>query len=300
MNPNISLGSWAFAFGPFERSPWPFSKVIRYAANAGYQGVEINGFDPHPNPDNCDTPRKRNDLKQDIAALGLGVSGFAPDFRSAPPAVAEESAYLELLKKYIHFAQELGTHTLRVDTVGPPEPLSGREYGARFSRLASTWQAAGELARREGVRIVWEFEPGFWLNKPSEVKRLMEEINHPHVQVLFDTSHAYTSGVVGARHVGDRETLPGGVVEYAKLLESRIGHLHLIDSDGTLHDEETSVHRGFGQGVIDFAAFLSACQATVRHLEWWCVDFCFNAEAERLGKQAIPFIRACIREAWRE
>lgn len=30
------------------------------------------------------------------------------------------------------------------------------------------------MCPREGVRLVWEFEPGFWLNKPSEVLRTVE------------------------------------------------------------------------------------------------------------------------------
>ena len=46
--PKISLGSWAFSFGPFTDNPWSFADVIRYAADAGYDSVEINGFQPHP------------------------------------------------------------------------------------------------------------------------------------------------------------------------------------------------------------------------------------------------------------
>src|SRR5690606_7052413 len=162
-NPKISIGSWAFAFGPFAKSPWPFSKVVQYASEAGYDGVEINGFDPHPNPDNCDTPAKRKELTRMMEAHGLGIYGSAPDFHSVPPSVVESSRYLEVLKRYIAFAQELNTDTIRVDTVSPPEELSDREYEGRFSRLAATWRASAELAAREGMKIVWEFEPGFWL-----------------------------------------------------------------------------------------------------------------------------------------
>ena len=42
--PKISLGSWAFSFGPFENAPWTFSEVSRYCAETGYDGIEINGF----------------------------------------------------------------------------------------------------------------------------------------------------------------------------------------------------------------------------------------------------------------
>ena len=47
----ISIGTWAFAFGPYAANPWSFERVCEYAATAGYDGVEINGFHPHPHPD---------------------------------------------------------------------------------------------------------------------------------------------------------------------------------------------------------------------------------------------------------
>ncbi|WP_053376281.1 sugar phosphate isomerase/epimerase family protein [Paenibacillus sp. FJAT-27812] len=296
MNPKISIGSWAFAFGPFAEAPWPLARILQYAQHAGYDGVEINGFAPHPTPELYPTAESRQALLEEIRSYGLGISGYAPDFTSAPPDRSEQSAYLELLQGYIDFCLDLGIATIRVDTVSPPEALTEAEYEERFSRLVSTWRASAELASEKGLRIVWEFEPGFWLNKPSEVKRLVEAVNHPAFQVLFDTSHAYMSGVVGARQTGEKELLSGGITEYARLLEDHIGHFHLIDSDGTLHDEETSTHAAFGAGEIDFQAVLSELKPLVSAMEWWCVDFCFNAEVEEWGREAIPFIRKAIKE----
>lgn len=296
MQPKISIGSWAFAFGPFKESPWPFTQILQYAKEAGYDGVEINGFAPHPTPDSYPTRESRRELLREIESFGLGISAYAPDFTAAPPSLVDQEIYLELLQRYINFAKDLGISIIRVDTVSPPEALEETEYEIRFDRLVSTWRAASNLAVQAGMIITWEFEPGFWLNKPSEVKRLVEAVDHSAFKVLFDTSHAYMSGVVGARHQGEREILPGGIVEYARSLEGHIGHFHLIDSDGTLHDNETSTHAAFGKGLIDFNAFLSELKPVISSLEWWCVDFCFNAEIEEWGRQSIPFIRRCIRE----
>jgi sugar phosphate isomerase/epimerase len=296
MNPKISIGSWAFAFGPFANNPWPFSQILKYASEAGYEGVEINGFLPHPTPELYDTAAKRKELLKEIESYGLGISGYAPDFTNVPPAIVDAEQYLELLRKYIEFCLDLHIKTIRVDTISPPEDLSEKEYEERFDRLVSTWRQSAELAQQNGLKIVWEFEPGFWLNKPSEVKRLVESVNHPAFQVLFDTSHAYMSGVIGARHFGGKEQLTGGIIEYAHMLKGHIGHFHLIDSDGTLHDNETSTHAEFGSGYIDFSAFLSEMQPDLSALEWWCVDFCFNAEVEEWGKEAIPYIKEIIKE----
>ncbi len=297
MNPKLSFGSWAFAFGPFSSAPWSFSRILQYVKEAGYDGIEINGFAPHPSPLTHPDADSRKALLAEIRLYGLGISGYAPDFTSVPPASGRQQDYLRLLDDYLAFCIDLQIGTLRIDTVSPPEDLPALEYEERFAHLVSTWRASAERAAAQGIKIVWEFEPGFWLNKPSEVHRLVEAVGHPAFQVLFDTSHAYMSGVVGARHAGRKEILPGGIIEYAQMLQGHIGHFHLIDSDGTLHDDETSTHAEFGAGKVDFAAFMQELKPVISRLDWWCVDFCFNAETEEWGRRAVPFIRDRIKEA---
>ena len=289
--PKLSLGSWAFAFGPFSNDPWSFAQVLQFIAEAGYDGVEINGFRPHPHPDDYDTPEKCRALVRQIADFGLGISGYAPDFSEVPPAVVETQVYLRTFGKCLDFCSNCGIDTLRVDTVSPPDPLAHAEYAARFSQLTQTWHKAAETASRAGVRLVWEFEPGFWLNKPAEVRRVVEDVDHENFKLLFDTSHAYMGAVIGARQTGDKELLNGGVSDYGRLLSESIGHLHLIDSDGTLHNEETSTHIAFGQGNIDFVDILTVLKPVVSRLPWWCVDFCFNPQTPSAGKDAVPFVR---------
>jgi sugar phosphate isomerase/epimerase len=291
MQPRLSFGSWAFSFGPFESAPWSFDRLCRYAAEAGYDGVEINGFRPHAyfrDFTGADDFRELIALRDD---LGLEYSGYAPDFHDVPPAVVDQATYLEAFEAALRFCDRLGISILRVDTVSPPAQLPAAEYEERFARLARTWNAAAELAAKLSVLLVWEFEPGFWLNRASEVVRLLEAVAHPNFKVLFDTSHAYTSGVAGARQGAQPELLAGGVTEYARLIEPYLGHLHLIDSDGSLHDEETSAHLPFGDGLVDFSAALQALQPSLDTLPWWTVDFCFCPTTERDARTAVPFVR---------
>src|SRR5688500_421167 len=86
--PRLSFGSWAFAFGPFESDPWDFERVCRYVSDAGYQGIEINGFRPHPHDQDDRSPAGWDNLRQVLEENGLAASGYAPDFRSTPPAEA--------------------------------------------------------------------------------------------------------------------------------------------------------------------------------------------------------------------
>ena len=286
----FSIGSWAFSFGPFAQDPWSFQDFMAYAAEAGYDGIEINGFHPHPHPDVYNTKEKCLELKHEIEGYGLGISGYAPDFRHVPAAEVPMADHLKAIEKSLIFCNHMDISTLRVDTISPPQELDMDEYKVRFDRLANTWNEAAELCRKAGVLLVWEFEPGFWLNKPSEVKAIVEAVDHKNFKVLFDTSHAYMCAVVGARQSGEKETLAGGVIELASSLKDHIGHFHLIDSDGTLHDNETSTHTPFGEGFIDFKEIITAMRQEVEPLEWWCFDFCFCPTTEADAKKAIPFV----------
>lgn len=292
--PKFSIGSWAFSFGPFEKNPWSFEDFMKYAANAGYDGIEINGFHPHPHPDVYDTAGKCSALKKEIDGYGLGISGYAPDFRHVPAAEVPQNDHIKVIEKALAFCNNMDIDTLRVDTISPPADLEEAAYSQRFKQLAKTWNAAAEVCGKAGVKLVWEFEPGFWLNKPSEVVSIVEEVAHDNFKVLFDTSHAYMCAVVGARQNGEREVLEGGVVEFAKRLKNHIGHFHLIDSDGTLHDDETSTHSPFGTGHIDFVEVIKAIKDEVEPLTWWCFDFCFCPTTEVDGKKAIPFVENVI------
>ncbi|MGV3722776.1 MAG: sugar phosphate isomerase/epimerase family protein, partial [Actinomycetota bacterium] len=130
-----------------------------------------------------------------------------------------------------------------------------------------------------GVRVVWEFEPGFAFNKPSDILRIVDAVNHDNFMLEFDTCHAHMVAAVGARQPGERETLPGGALELARKLRGKIGHVHLIDSDGTLHDDETSTHAPIGDGMLDFEPLLAELEAGGLPTDWWCIDLCFWPDA---------------------
>jgi sugar phosphate isomerase/epimerase len=295
--PQLAFGSWAFAFGPFESDPWEFGRLCRYAAEAGYDGVEINGFRPHPHDQDFADDASCARLSDQIAALGLGISAYAPDFTGTPPAEVPLADYLARIDSVLAFCRRLGIDRVRTDTVSPPGPLPDGQWTARFDHLVTAWKVAADRCADSGVRLLWEFEPGFWLNRPSEVVRVLSAIDHPNFQVLFDTSHAYAGAVAGARHGRDPEILPGGTAEYAGMVAPWLGHLHVIDGDGSLHNGETSEHLPFGTGDVPFDEVIEALGPAAPELDWWTVDFCFCETTERDAALAVPIVRDLARRA---
>jgi sugar phosphate isomerase/epimerase len=152
------------------------------------------------------------------------------------------------------------------------------------------WQDCAEKAEREGVLLVWEFEPGFMFNKPHEIVKLLEEVSHKNFKVLFDTCHAHMCSVVAARQGEPKDVLKGGEVEFAQLLKGKIGYVHLIDSDNTLHDNWTSTHAPFGSGVIDFSRIIKAILSAGYDNEWWTIDLCFWPKAWEILEESKDFV----------
>lgn len=290
----ISLGSWGFCFGPYTSHPVPFDKTVKRLSEAGYDGVEVCGFAPHITLDGYPTPESRREVVKLLEDHGLGVSGYAADFGGIPPgADGSQHKYLDLFRRNVGLCVDIGSPSIRVDSVAGPGSIPEHDYQAAFDRLAGVWHEAAGIAQDAGIRLVWEFEPGFVFNKPSEVVALHEKVGHPNFKILFDTSHAYMCSVVGARQHGAKETLPGGVSEFLAKLEGRIGHIHLIDSDGTLHGEETSTHRPFGEGFIDFRSLAPQLLA-VPGIQWWCIDLCFWPGAWEQVESSHAFVAGLL------
>ncbi len=151
--PQVSIGSWAFAFGPYENDPWPFERVCDFAAKVGYDGVEINGFRPHPHYDDFIGGKGTKELKVQISEHGLGISAYAPDFHHVPPARVSTEAYVAEIDKAREFCENLEIRALRVDTVMPPQEMVPEEYERCFHQLRASWSEASERCRRSDVTL---------------------------------------------------------------------------------------------------------------------------------------------------
>lgn len=276
----ISIGTWAYSIGPYADNPVPFEEVIDRLAGLGFHGVELGGFPPHPNPDDLPSREQRREVAARVYEKGLAWSGLAANLWGEKLInTDDQSHYVAEFRKNVVFCQDLGIDAIRVDTVQPPTIFTEVDEETARARVVNAWKQCSAIAADHGVRVLWEFEPGFAFNKPSDILRILDEVGHDNFTVEYDTCHAHMVAAVGARQPGERETLPGGALELARKLRGKIGHVHLIDSDGTLHDDETSTHAPIGEGLLDFGALLPELERGGLPTDWWCIDLCFWPDA---------------------
>lgn len=290
MTKRISIGTWAYSIGPYADKPVPFTEVVTKLKELGFDGLELGGFGVHPNPDLQKTKEERAKVRELWESRGMGCSGLAADLWSEKLITApDDSSYLATFKKNVEFCNDLGIDVIRVDTTEDPGVLGqvpGEEakpvqvpYEDALKRVAGTWRKCAQHAADHGVRVVWEFEPGFAFNKPSDIFRVLDAVGHDNFSTMYDTCHANMVARHGSRQPGQRETLKGGARELAEKLKGKIGRVHLIDSDDSLHDNHTSTHPPFGEGNLDFDDIVPAIVAAGSPDDWWTIDLCFWPDA---------------------
>lgn len=276
----ISIGTWAYSIGPYAENPVPWSEILEKLSALGFDGLELGGFGVHPNPDIMPDKESRAKCKQGVADAGLAFSGLAANLWGEKLINTEDNShYLDEFRKNLDFCVDLGIPGIRVDCVQPPTIFSEVDPGAARQRVVSTWKRCAREAADKGIYVTWEFEPGFAFNKPSDILRIVDEVNDDNFGVQFDTCHAHMVAAVGARQPGEKETLPGGALELAQKLRGKINHVHLIDSDGTLHGDETSTHAPFGEGILNFDELLPELNRSGIPHDWWTIDLCFWPDA---------------------
>src|SRR5689334_17570187 len=117
----ISIGTWAYSIGPYAANPVPFDEVVEKLAALGFDGVELGGFPPHPNPDDLPSREQRQELSAFVRGKGLAWSGLAANLWGEKLInTCDTSAYVAEFRKNVAFCRDLGIETIRVDTVQPP------------------------------------------------------------------------------------------------------------------------------------------------------------------------------------
>lgn len=296
MSKRTSIGSWAYTIGPYAENPVDFDTVIDRLAGLGFDGVELGGFPPHPNPGNPNGPdaewpgampekSQRRELKAKMADKGLGFSGIAANLWGEKLInTDDQSKYIEEFRKNSEFCADLGIQGIRVDCVQPPTIIREVDYDVAMSRVVKAWKACADIAADRGQYVTWEFEPGFAFNKPTDVVRIHDAVAKDNFGLQYDTCHGQMVGVNGTRQEGEKETFTSQV-ELIRMLDGRINHIHVIDSDNSCHknadgNDETSSHPPFGLGVLDFDVIMPELVKAARlpH-DWWTIDLCFWPDA---------------------
>jgi sugar phosphate isomerase/epimerase len=288
-----SIGSWAYLFGEYADKPIKMEEAAQKLSDLHFDGMQLGGFKPHGHPELYPTKKDRKKLVKLFKSHGLTLNAYGADLWAYPFATGGhemDTAYDKAFEESLKMCVDCGIPIIRVDTVTETPYPKDFKYDDAWDKVRAKFRQVTQEARRKGVKVVWEFEPGYIFNKPSEIVKMLEQVGNDNFKLQADTCHVQMCAVIGAHQWGDKETLPGGQVEFYKMTRGMIGDIHIIDSDNKLHDNHTSIHAPFGTGYIDFEKVVPAIVENGYDSPWWTIDLCFWPNAWEITEDSKKYV----------
>jgi sugar phosphate isomerase/epimerase len=254
-------------------------QVVDVLSAFGYDGIELAGFFDHATIEKYPDAASRKKLVDWLSSKSLEIAGYAPgpygDFGRLPWATGGDdvvAAYEKFFDDHLQFCVDCGITAMRVDP-GDFGPLPREaDYAKTWDRVVTTFRSHAEKGAEAGVTMLWELESGQLFVKPSEAVKLMNDVGHDNLQLMFDVGHVEACCVLAHNQVQPAERLKGGQVEFVKMMAGKIGHMHVCDTDSNTWHNAFGTHLGIGKGVVDFDALIPAVVDAGYTSKWWSVD----------------------------
>ncbi len=221
---------------------WPIEKVFEYAAQLGYDGVEIAPYTLAYSVTEISLARRKA-IRRAAENSGIEIVGLhwllvKPEglYINHPDEIIriQTQEYIEAL---IHFCADIGGKVLIHGSPHQRTVQEGWDFKESWERARETFKACLETARKRNV--IYCIEPlskiyTNFINTVEEAFNLVKEIRHPNFKMMFDCRHA----------LAQEESLKDALIH---ALDSRmLCHVHVNDANGM----------GPGFGEMDFTPIL--------------------------------------------
>jgi sugar phosphate isomerase/epimerase len=207
------------SFSTLAGPEWSWTQTAEGAARYGYDGIEVRMV-----AGDTDLPARpefaagrRSDSRRIVTDLGLQICGLASSVRFDDPDATVRARRLDIGRRYIELAADLGAGFVRVFGDVLPEGTTPEIEGSVLGAIAEELNRLGEFAGQTAptVRVVLETHGDF--SETHLLSRLFERVVDPRVGILWDTHHPW-------RFHGE------SLLETSQRVASRTWHTHWKDS----------------------------------------------------------------------
>jgi sugar phosphate isomerase/epimerase len=187
--PRIRIGLNYYSFNtPLTKGGETIGSVIDYAADLGFEGLDITGYYfpgyPAVPSDDYILKVKNHAFHQGMTISGTGVRN---DFTLADPAARARE--IQLVKDWVVVASKLGASTIRV-FAGPKTPEGyTRDETAKW--LAAAVDECAEFAKPYGVIIALQNHDDF-LKTADDVEKIFALLTSDNVGLMLDVGCYHT------------------------------------------------------------------------------------------------------------
>lgn len=259
---------------------WPIEKVFEYAAQLGYDGVEIA---PYTLADSVTeiSQKRRSAIRRAAEASGVEIVGLhwllvKPEglYINHPDEFIriKTQEYMEAL---IHFCADIGGKVLVHGSPHQRTVQGGWNFKEAWDYARETFKTCLKTARKRNV--IYGIEPlahvsTNFINTVEEALRLVKEIRHPNFRMVFDCRSA------SLQEKSVTESL-------LQALDSRyLCHVHVNDADG----------RGPGLGDTKFTPILKTLIKN-GYKGYISVEvFHFNPDPQTIASRSIGYLKGIL------
>jgi len=168
-----------------------FEERMEAAARAGLQSVEFVG--EHYDWTDADIDR----VKKLARSLKLGIDTLSSVPKWGPQKInmvepAGQGVFLKEVEKNLIFARKL---EIPMALLMSGNAVAGATFEQQFAAMVDCSKRCGDLAAKAGITLIVEplntkvNHKGYFLSNCVDGLRLMKEVNHPNVRLLFDLYH---------------------------------------------------------------------------------------------------------------
>ena len=169
---------------------WTLRQIVENAAQMGFDGVDFRGL--LEDVDVTGRPEFTSHLgetKRMFADHGVAISGLAISARFAVVDPAKRQEQFDETRRNMELAAKLDSHLLRVYGGRVPE---GYTVDTIIPTLVQNLKQIGDEAEAYDVTLALETHDA-WTDS-AVFARVMAEVNHPRVRVLWDLHHPFRIG----------------------------------------------------------------------------------------------------------
>lgn len=166
---------------------WDLHKVVRSATEMGYDGVEFRGL-----LEDLDITRRLefttelSKTKRLLTDYGVSVSGISISARFAVVDLGEKRKQFDEAERNMVLAADLNAPVIRVYGGGIPD---GYTVETIMPIIVQNLREIGDEAEDYGVTLALETHDD-WIDT-SLCARLMREVSHRRIRILWDLHHPY-------------------------------------------------------------------------------------------------------------
>ena len=259
---------------------WPIEKVFDYAAQLGYDGVEIAPYTLADSVTEISSLKRkaigRAAEKSGVEIVGLHWLLVKPEGLSINhPDEIIRIRTQEYIEALIHFCADIGGKLLLHGSPHQRTVKEGWNFLQSWDYAKETFRACLETARKRNVTYC--IEPltkanTNFINTVNEALRLVKEIRHPNFKMMFDCRSA------SAQEKSITEAL-------IRALDSRmLRHVHVNDASG----------RGPGFGETQFTPILKTLVKN-GYKGYISVEvFEFDPDPQTIASRSIGYLRGIL------